>query len=329
MALSAPRHWYRPPGVLALVLAPLGAIYAAGTARALRRGARMKVGVPVICVGNLTAGGTGKTPTVMAIAERLGAGTHILSRGYGGELAGPLRVDPSRHTADEVGDEPLLLAGFAPVWVAKDRAAGAKAAVADGARALILDDGFQNASLAYDLSILVVDAARGFGNGHVIPAGPLREPVAKGLARADLMVTIGDDAAQDRFERIWGDRVALPRLKARLDPLPTGIDLAGQPVVAFAGIGDPERFFSTLRALGARIERQIPLGDHQPLTRPLMHRIEQEAQSTGALIVTTEKDAARLPADFRQKVLTLPVRLTFEDTAALDAALAPITEALT
>ena len=324
MALSAPSHWYRPPGFRAALLAPLGALYALGTARKIAQGERLRPGVPVICVGNLTAGGAGKTPTVMALVERLGPGCHILSRGYGGKLAGPVRVDPARHSAEDVGDEPLLLAGFAPVWVSRDRADGAKAAVAGGAERLVLDDGFQNASLAYDLSIVVVDAARGFGNGRVIPAGPLREPVARGLARADLLISIGAPEAQARFAKAWAGQVNLPQLTAALEPLPTGISLVDQPVLAFAGIGDPERFFETLRGLGARLQRAIALGDHQPLTRSLMTRITQEAGSTGALIVTTEKDACRLPADFRQKVLTIPVRLRFDDPGPLDAALARI-----
>ena len=324
MALSAPNHWYRAPGLLSVLLSPLGAVYAAGTARALRQGARINPGVPVICVGNVTAGGTGKTPLVMALAERIGPGVHILSRGYGGRLSGPVQVDPMRHSAVDVGDEPLLLSGFAPVWVAQDRVAGAKAAVRAGARCLLLDDGFQNAGLRYDLSIVVVDAARGFGNGRVIPAGPLREPVARGLARADLVLSIGSPQAQAQFDARWGHMLPEPRLRGALQPLATGIDFRDQPVLAFAGIGDPERFFATLRGLGARLMRTIPLGDHQLLTPALMQRITQDAQSTGSLIVTTEKDACRLPPDFRQKVLTLPVRLQIEAAAPLDDKLAPL-----
>lgn len=322
MALRAPGFWTAPPGALSALLSPLGALYAAGTARKLRQGGRFDPGVPVICVGNLTAGGTGKTPVVMALAERLsGRAVHILSRGYGGSEAGPLRVDPLRHSAVQVGDEPLLLSGFAPVWVAHDRAAGARAAVADGAEVLILDDGFQNAALAYDLSILVADAARGFGNGRVIPAGPLREPVAQGLARADMMITIGTEPAQTDFTENWGGAVSIPRLTAQLLPLPTGIPLQGAPVVAFAGIGHPEKFFETLRGLGAEVQKTIALGDHQVLPPALMTRIETEAKSTGALIVTTEKDATRLPQSFRQKVLSLPVRLKIDSPDPLWSAL--------
>ncbi len=328
--MRAPAHWYRPRGPLATLLAPLGAAYAVGTARRLRRGARRRLNVPVICVGNLTAGGTGKTPMVIALAQHLaqrGIAAQALSRGHGGQMRGPVLVDPQRHSAQDVGDEPLLLSAFLPVWVARDRAAGAEAALAAGAQAILLDDGFQNPSLAHDLAIVVVDAKRGFGNGCVIPAGPLREPVATGLARADLLVTIGDGVDQDRFGRsgaLSGAPHDLPRIRAVIEPIPTGLSLRDAPVLAFAGIGDPEKFFATLRGLGARLLRAIPLADHAPLTPALMTRILREAESLGALPVTTEKDAVRLPAHLRARVTTVPVRLTITDRADLDAAIARV-----
>ncbi|MDJ1015464.1 MAG: tetraacyldisaccharide 4'-kinase [Paracoccaceae bacterium] len=323
--MRAPEFWHNPParpGLLSTALIPFGWLYALATRRRVQRPADYEAACPVICVGNLNAGGTGKTPTVIALAEKLGDGAHVVSKGYGGSLAGPVRVDQHGHTADDVGDEPLLISSFAPVWVAKDRAAGVRAAEESGAKAILLDDGLQDPSVRKSLSIVVVSAPAGFGNGRVIPAGPLREQVAEGLKRADLLLVIGEESEQSAFDTIWGDAMTTPILRARLSPLPTGMDWDGARVMPFAGIGQPEKFFETLRRLGAEVVSPVPLDDHQPLTDTLMARLERQAANLGAHLATTEKDAARLPPSYRAKVLALPVRLTLTSSDILDEALA-------
>lgn len=319
--MRPPRFWTNPPnapGWQAHVLAPLAFIYAKGTARRVAQTPSHRAACPVICIGNINAGGTGKTPTVIALIEKLAnKAVHVVSRGYGGSAQGPMLVDERLHKADEVGDEPLLISAFAPTWVAKDRAAGVRAAEKQGAEIILLDDGFQNPAVAKSLSIVVVDATVGFGNQRVLPAGPLREPVHVGLNRADLLLSIGNPAAQQAFQ----PRTDVPRVSAHLETLQTGMEWDGLKVLAFAGIGRPEKFFETLRAEGADILRTVALDDHQPLSEALMARLENDASRTGAQLVTTEKDAVRLPKAFRAKVLTLPVRLRLDEASALDKAL--------
>src|SRR5262245_3411239 len=254
-----PSFWWRKRSLLTLLLSPLGAIY--GLVAALRLRGGDSVGIPVICVGNLTVGGAGKTPTALAIGRYLiaiGARPYFLSRGYGGSLSGPVRVDLIKHRADEVGDEPLLLAQLCPTIVSADRLAGARAARDAGATVIVMDDGFQNPSLRKDLALIVVDGRRGIGNGCVLPAGPLRAPLKRQLARAHAVLVVGQsdgkgagksDGAAGVIEQ--AQRRNLPVFRGKLAPNPAAAwALAGQRVVAYAGIGDPEKFFATVTAAG-------------------------------------------------------------------------------
>jgi tetraacyldisaccharide 4'-kinase len=284
--------------------------------------------LPVVCVGNLTVGGAGKTPTVLALLELIARRTqgrdiaHALTRGYGGTLPGPVRVDPAHHTADKVGDEALLLARAAPTWVAHDRVAGALAAAASGARLVVMDDGFQNPSLAKDLSLVVIDGETGFGNRRVMPAGPLREPIKAGLKRTDAVVIIGRDVTGLAAD-IHALKPSLPILTARLAPSSTS-PLQGQRVFAFAGIGRPQKFFATLAAMGADVVGCKAFADHHPFKTDDIATLEVAAQTLNARLVTTEKDFVRLDAVARRNVTALPVTLTFDNAAALTALIDPI-----
>ncbi len=317
-APPTPDFWARQ-GLVSSLLQPLAWTYA--LAAAARQGwtRPWQAPVPVICIGNLVAGGAGKTPVTLSLATRLGAlgrRVHILSRGYGGSLAGPIAVDPTRHAADEVGDEPLLLAQAAPCWVARDRVAGAQAAVAAGAELLLLDDGLQNPRLAKHLSLLVVDGGYGFGNRRVLPAGPLRERLEPGIARADAAVLMGKDAAG-----IAPLLAAKPVLRARLEAL-NAAEFAGRPVVAFAGIARPEKFFASLEAAGGRLVARHGFADHHRYGAGELARLRTEAAVAGALLVTTAKDRVRLPPAQRVGIGVLEVAVVWEDAAALDALLA-------
>jgi tetraacyldisaccharide 4'-kinase len=321
--MREPAFWWREAGLAAGLLAPLAAVYGAvAAARLAQSGAR--AAVPVVCIGNLTVGGAGKTPLALALARLLqdaGQAPMLLSRGYGGELKGPLRVDPARHRAADVGDEPLLLARVAPTFVARDRVLGAQAAVAAGAGLILMDDGFQNPSLQKSFSTLVVDGRRGIGNGRVIPAGPLRAPLAAQLARADALVVVGpSDAGAEVVAAVRGRGV--PVFHAGVAPdAAVAAALAGTRVLAFAGIGDPEKLFATLRDARIVVAATRSFPDHHRYTSAEARMLCEQADREALMLVTTEKDWVRLQGDagvaaLAARARSLPVSLALKDPSA-------------
>jgi len=317
--MRAPGFWRRGRGGFAsLLLAPAGWCYGAGTALRQRFGKHWRAPVPVICIGNLIAGGAGKTPVVLEVAGRLasrGIAAHMLTRGYGGTEFGPLRVMPEDE-ARKVGDEALLLARSGPAWIADDRGKGVREAVETGAEAVVFDDGFQDPAVAKDLSLLVIDGGYGFGNGRMIPAGPLRETVDAGLQRADAAILIGEDRT-GVLDAIAG-RVPVIRAATRLK---LSDELGSGPVFAFAGIGRPEKFFADLEAVGLDLVGRRPFADHHPFSDDELRDLRTMAEETGARLVTTEKDWVRLPQAMRAEVTAIPLDLTWTDPAELDGLL--------
>jgi len=316
--MRAPDFW-RTSGVAATLLSPLGALYGASVAFKARHARPFDPGLPVICVGNLTAGGSGKTPVAIAIAEMLRARGHkpyFLTRGYGGSERGPTLATRG-HSAQVMGDEALLLARTAPTIVARDRASGARMAKDKGASVLVMDDGHQNFTLRKTLSLVVVDAETGFGNGHQIPAGPLREPVAQGLSRADAVIVMGDGMPDLKD-------YAGPVLRAHLAA--DGAAFAGKNVFAFAGIGRPEKFTVSLEQSGAHITGSCFFADHHPYADDEITQLKMLAGD--AMLVTTEKDFVRLTIQQRENIRVLKISAVFDDTAAmdglLDTALVPV-----
>ncbi|WP_419900595.1 tetraacyldisaccharide 4'-kinase [Roseomonas sp. USHLN139] len=323
--MRAPDFWNGGSGGIApLLLSPIAAIYAAATARRVAKPG-WQAPVPVICCGNATAGGSGKTVVALDLGQRLsnrGVATHFLTRGYGGKLKGPVLVDPVQHDSQAVGDEALLLAATRPTWVAGDRAAGGQAAVAAHAQAIIMDDGLQNPGLVKDLSLLVVDGNFGFGNGRIIPAGPLREPVHAAAARCRAAVLIGEDetGALDMLPP------NLPVLRARQVPGPEAELLAGQPVFAFCGIGNPRKFFTSLQSAGAVLAGRMAYADHYPFDASDLRELLEQAEALRAIPVTTAKDYVRIPPAFRSRVTVLTVKLAWEEPTAIETLLDPLAQ---
>ena len=330
--MRAPEWWNIPEGRYAAplrraLLSPLGWFYGALTRRRLRSAAPIDPGVPVICVGNATVGGTGKTPVVIYLLEsfrRLGFEAVALSRGHGGSEAGPALVAPS-HSALDVGDEALLLATVGPAWVSRSRAAGAETAVADGAQLIIMDDGHQNPDLLKTLSLLVVDAEIGFGNSHIVPAGPLRERAADALSRADAVILMMPHADYEPDPDLLAQLNTRPVIPAWLSPraaLPEG------PLHAFAGIGRPDKFFDSVRRIGGKVVEQTAFADHHLYRPEELEMLALMARESGATLITTDKDYVRLPAQFRRGVARLPVGVEFGDELTLRRLLHPLVERL-
>ena len=324
--MREPGFWHRPSSFVSLLLLPLGALYGAVAARRLQREG-FDAGIPVLCVGNYHVGGAGKTPMVLALTRMLrdlGETPVVLSRGYGGRLHGPVKVDPDRHAAADIGDEPLMMARTVPVVVARDRISGVALARSQGASVILMDDGFQNPAIAKDASLIVIDGDRGLGNGLVFPAGPLRAPLPPQLARTDALIVVGDGAAAAPVATAIAAQ-GRPVLSAHLRADDVSVaSLRGKRVLAFAGIGDPLRFFRTLRASGIEIVRERAFADHHPYAQAEIEALIAEAKPGALTLVTTEKDLARLRsggrlASYAQEIVPFAVTLEFDDAAKLRA----------
>jgi tetraacyldisaccharide 4'-kinase len=317
--MHEPAFWYRPSSLTSRLLMPLGAVYGAVAARRLAREGR-DAGIPVLCVGNYHVGGAGKTPTVLALVNLLrdaGEAPIVLSRGYGGKLRGPVKVDPDRHAASEVGDEPLMMARAVAVVVARDRVDGAALARSQGASVIVMDDGFQNPAIAKDASLIVIDGGRGLGNACVFPAGPLRAPLPPQLARTDALIIIGRDNAADAVAAAIAGQGGLV-LRGHLTPTEGSVAaLRGKRVLAFAGIGDPNRFFQTLRTSGVEVVAQRVFADHHAFSDNEIEALAAAAKRYGLTLVTTEKDFTRLGSKGALDVVPFAVTLQFDDEVKL------------
>jgi tetraacyldisaccharide 4'-kinase len=319
--MREPAFWHAPSSWKSHVLRPLGALYGAIAAQRLGREG-FDAGVPVFCVGNYHVGGAGKTPTVLALAKilrELGETPVVLSRGYGGRLRGPVMVDPARHSAADVGDEPLMLAPQIPVAVSRDRINGVALARSQRASVILMDDGFQNPSIAKDASLIVIDGERGLGNGLVFPAGPLRAPLLPQLARTDALIVVGDGVAGKAVAAEIAARDGLV-LSSHLEPEAASLEkLRGKRVSAFAGIGDPPRFFRTLRLAGIEVVGERAFADHHPFSDGEIESLIADARAGQSTLVTTEKDFARLrgTAASLHEIVPFKVALEFADVAPL------------
>lgn len=309
-----PIFWKRKTPLSAIML-PASLLYSfAGLLRKMIT-SKYYAKVPVICVGNVTVGGAGKTPVVLALTQLLSAQgfkVAIASRGYKGEITKPTLVDKNRHTVNSVGDEPLMLARIAPTYIAAIRPLAIQMAEENGANIVIMDDGLQNPSIAKTLSILVIDGKYGIGNGFIMPAGPLRESLSSGISKVDAVILVGSDDTNILNNKAFSRYKPIPVIRARLEPNGNLPDKT-IPYIAFAGIGNPDKFFATLIENGYNIAKTISFPDHYNYSDNDINTLIQSAESSGAGLITTEKDEVRLPLFVRKKVKVLPVRIVWDD----------------
>lgn len=323
MGHSTP-HFWQDGGIIAAVLQPFASLYQWGYRLRRQYTEPEKMPIPVLCIGNLVAGGAGKTPCAIAIGQWLQArriNACFLSKGYGGQIDAPTRVDTSRHTAAEVGDEPLLLAHTLPTIISKDRVAGARKAVEDGFSFIVMDDGFQNPTLHQDAAFIVIDRDYPFGNRRTFPAGPLREPVLEGLKRASAVILLHREGRDAVSTPALPD--GIPIVKATRNTV-YNTPIAGKPVFAFTGIARPEQFFASLSQMGATVVDSAAFPDHHTFTEKELGWLERQAKATNTRLVTTAKDAARIPAGKLTEIIIADLTITWHNADLLETLLLPL-----
>ena len=308
--MKAPDFWEKN-NILSYLLYPISKIYGAFIDYYNRLIQPWKPTVPVICIGNVVVGGAGKTPIAIDIGGRLkdlGFAVHFLTRGYGGRLKGPTQVELNCHSSYEVGDEPLLLARIAPTWVARNRVSGAKAAIKAGAEVLVMDDGFQNLYIEKDLSFLVIDGEYKFGNGRLIPSGPMREPLCRALSRTDVAVIMGGKKTGE-----LENSINKPVLRSQVVPGSEISQFLNCRIAAFSGIGRPKKFFEMLKSYGLKLVFTREFPDHHQYTKKEIKKLKQKAIDSNAVLVSTEKDVIRLPKSYQEGILPIKIMVDWED----------------
>ena len=314
--LKAPKFWFsngKYSLLISKIMAPLAMIWEVCARLRLMTGRYESFDVPIVCIGNITIGGSGKTPTSIALAElciQHGINAHIISKGYKGKCKGPKKVT-SKDSAYEIGDEPLLMSNFATVWVAKKRTHAITSAINDGAELIILDDGFQDSSIRKNISIITVDAQQAFGNKKVLPAGPLREKLHRGFKRADILLVIGSEYQREKFLNSNKLPKNLMIMSGEITIVETGLNIENTEFIAAAGIAHPRKFFDILRLNGAKLIKEISLPDHVVFSRTLIERLKKLATKNNVSLIVTEKDYVKIPTCEKSNFVCLPIKLNF------------------